>query len=73
MSSNVTISGTARYILEIEHAVIDADAQVKEKLQELLRVQQELSILIGRRDSLMEASAALTQQRTMGRRYGYRG
>ena len=51
-TDNVSISDTSRAILELEGKVSEFDRDIRAKVEELLRVQQELSSLITHRDAL---------------------
>lgn len=52
-STNVSISDMSRAILEMEREVSKFDADIRNKVTELLKVQQELSMLVTHRDALM--------------------
>ena len=52
-STNVSISDMSRAILEMEREVSKFDADIRNKVAELLKVQQELSMLVTHRDALM--------------------
>ena len=72
--STVAISDTSRAILELEGEVSNFDADIRAKVAELLRVQQELSSLITHRDALTATIKLIADYRQAGcQTYSNRG
>ena len=65
-TDNVSISDTSRAILELEGKVSEFDRDIRAKVEELLRVQQELSSLITHRDSLTATIKLIADYRQAG-------
>lgn len=73
-TDNVSISDTSRAILELEGKVSEFDRDIRAKVEELLRVQQELSSLITHRDSLTATIKLIADYRQSGcQTYSNRG
>ena len=73
-TDNVSISDTSRAILELEGKVSEFDRDIRAKVEELLRVQQELSSLITHRDSLTVTIKLIADYRQAGcQTYSNRG
>lgn len=62
-ASNVDISDVSRALLEMEREVSLFDADIRNKLAELLKVQQELSMLVTHRDALVGTIKQLSDYR----------
>ena len=62
-TDNVSISDTSRAILELEGEVSNFDSDIRAKVAELLKVQQELSALITHRDALMSTVKLISDYR----------
>lgn len=73
-TDNVSISDTSRAILELEGKVSEFDKDIRTKVEELLRVQQELSSLITHRDALTATIKLIADYRQAGcQTYSNRG
>lgn len=73
-TDNVSISDTSRAILELEGKVSEFDRDIQAKVEELLRVQQELSSLITHRDALTATIKLIADYRQAGcQTYSNRG
>lgn len=73
-TDNVSISDTSRAILELEGKVSEFDRDIRVKVEELLRVQQELSSLITHRDALTATIKLIADYRQAGcQTYSNRG
>lgn len=73
-TDNVSISDTSRAILELEGKVSEFDKDIQTKVEELLRVQQELSSLITHRDALTATIKLIADYRQAGcQTYSNRG
>ncbi len=73
-TDNVSISDTSRAILELEGKVSEFDRDIRAKVEELLRVQQELSSLITHRDALTATIKLIADYRQAGcQTYSNRG
>ena len=73
-TDNVSISDTSRAILELEGKVSEFDKDIRAKVEELLRVQQELSSLITHRDALTATIKLIADYRQAGcQTYSNRG
>lgn len=73
-SDNVSISDASRAILELDGKVSEFDRDIREKVAELLRVQQELSALVTHRDALTATIKLISNYRQEGcQTYGNRG
>lgn len=65
-TDNVSISDTSRAILELEGKVSEFDRDIRAKVEELLRVQQELSSLVTHRDALTATIKLISDYRQAG-------
>jgi hypothetical protein len=61
--STVAISDTSRAILELEGEVSNFDADIRAKVAELLKVQQELSRMVTHRDALIATIKQISDYR----------
>lgn len=61
--STVAISDTSRAILELEREVSNFDADIRGKVAELLKVQQELSRMVTHRDALIATIKQISDYR----------
>lgn len=59
----VDISDTSRAILELEGEVSNFDADIRAKVAELLKVQQELSRMVTHRDALIATIKQISDYR----------
>ena len=61
--STIAISDTSRAILELEGEVSNFDADIRAKVAELLKVQQELSRMVTHRDALIATIKQISDYR----------
>lgn len=61
--STVAISDTSRAIQELEREVSNFDADIRAKVAELLKVQQELSRMVTHRDALIATIKQISDYR----------
>ena len=61
--STIAISDTSRAILELEGEVSNFDSDIRAKVAELLKVQQELSRMVTHRDALIATFKQISDYR----------
>lgn len=61
--SNVAISDASRALLELEREVSKFDDDIRNKVADLLKVQQELSRLVTHRDALISTIKQISDYR----------
>ena len=61
--STIATSDTSRAILELEGEVSNFDADIRSKVAELLKVQQELSRMVTHRDALIATIKQISDYR----------